>query len=180
MPLSSLSSLLPSWELNTYLYVTSNTLYKDQGVFLFFLFFFVSYLVSSQPATRVRATDALRTVLVITTTLTLPAYHMHKRTATERMVRFSPVRWFFNFPGVDQPLYMLWYGYCLLSLNPLYCDIYWRLTSRRWTKLSKTPKVFHICPASLSLVRPLDPPLKCTMENNEALIIIPSKNTANV
>ena len=40
MPLSSLSSLLPSWELNTYLYVTSNTLYKDQGVFLFFLFFF--------------------------------------------------------------------------------------------------------------------------------------------
>ena len=71
------------------LYVMSNTLYKDHGVFLFFFF-----LVSSQPATRVRATDALRTVLVITTTLTLPACHMHKRTATERMVRFSPVLWF--------------------------------------------------------------------------------------
>ena len=70
----------------------SNTLYKDHGVFLFFFFF---YLVSPKPATRVRATDALRTVLVITTTLTLPAYHMHKRTATERIVRFSPV------PGAD-------------------------------------------------------------------------------
>ena len=169
------SSLLHSWELNTYLYVISNVLYKNIKACPFFF-----YLVSSQPATRVTATDALRTVLVITTTLTLPAYPMHKRTATERMVRFSPVWWFFNFPSVDQPLYMLWYGYCLLSLNPLYCDIYSRLTSRGWTKLSKTPKVFHIFPASLSLVRPLDPPLKCTMENNEALIIIPSKNTANV
>ena len=36
----------------------------------------------------------------------------------------------FNFPGVDQPLYMLWNGYCLLSLNPLYCDIYSSLTPR--------------------------------------------------
>ena len=182
MPLTSLSSLIHSWELNTYLYVISNTLYKDQGVLLFFLFFFffVSYLVSSQPATRVRATDALRTVLVITTTLTLPAYHIHKRTTTERMVRFSPVWWFFNFPGFDQPLYMLWYGYCLLSLNPLYCDIYSRLTSRRWTKISKTPKVFHICPAGLSLSPPLHPPLKYIMENSEVLIKIPSKNTANV
>ena len=173
MPLTSLSSLLHSWELNTYL--ISNTLYKKIKAFPFFF-----YLVSSQPATRVRATDVLRTVLVITTTLTLPAYHMHKRTATERMVRFSPVWWFFNFPGVDQPLYMLWYGYCLLSLNPLNCDIYSRLTSRRWTKLSKTPKVFHICPASLSLARPLHPPLKYIMENSEVLIKIPSKNTANV
>ena len=67
-------------------------MYKDHGVFLFFFFFFFFYLVSSQPATRVRATDALRTVLVITTTLTLPACHMYKRTATERMVRFSPVQ----------------------------------------------------------------------------------------
>ena len=82
-----MSSLFDSSELNTYLYVISNTMYKDRGVSLFFF-----YLVSSQPATRVRATDALRTVLVITMTLTLPAYHMHKRTATERMVRFSPVR----------------------------------------------------------------------------------------
>ena len=39
MPLTSLSSLLHSWELNTYVYVISNTLYKDQGVFLFLLFF---------------------------------------------------------------------------------------------------------------------------------------------
>ena len=69
-----------------------------------FFFFFFFYLVSSQPATRVRATDALRTVLVITTTLTLPAYHMHKRTTTERMVRFSSLQWFFNFPGVSQSL----------------------------------------------------------------------------
>ena len=68
----------------------SNTLYKDHGVFFFFsFFFFFFYLVSSKPATRVRATDVLRTVLVITTTLTLPAYHMHTWTATERMVRFS-------------------------------------------------------------------------------------------
>ena len=37
MPLTSLSSLLHSWELNTYLYVISNTLYKDKGVSLFFL-----------------------------------------------------------------------------------------------------------------------------------------------
>ena len=177
MPLTSPSSLLHSWELNTYLNVMSNTLYKDHGVFLFFFFF---YLVSSQPAARVRATDVLRTVLVITTTLTLPAYHMHKRTATERMVRFSPVRWFFNFPGVDQPLYMLWYGYCLLSLNPLYCDIYSRLTSRRWTKLSKTPEVYYICPAGLRFSPPLDPPLKCITENDDVLIIIKSKKTANV
>ena len=71
----------------------SNILYKDHSVFLFcFSFFFFFYPVSSKPATRVRATDVLRTVLVITTTLTLPAYHVHKRTATERMVRFSPVR----------------------------------------------------------------------------------------
>ena len=120
--------------------------------FFFSFFFFFFYLVSSQPATRVRATDVLRTVLVITTTLTLPAYHMHKRTATERMVRFSPVRWFFNFPGVDQPLYMLWNGYCLLSLNPLYCDIYSSLTPRGWTKLSKTPEVYYICPAGPPLL----------------------------
>ena len=89
MPLTSPSSLLHSWELNTYLNVMSNTLYKDHGVFLFFFFF---YLVSSQPAARVRATDVMRTVLVITTTLTLPAYHMRKRTTTERMVRFSKVQ----------------------------------------------------------------------------------------
>ena len=71
----------------------SNTLYKNHGQFLFFFLF---YLVSSQPATRVRANDALRTVLVITTTFTLPAYHMHKRTATQRMVRFSVIRVLFT------------------------------------------------------------------------------------
>ena len=70
----------------------SNTMYKDHGVFLFFFFFFFFYLVSSQQVTRVIAPDALRTVLVITTTLTLPACHMYKRAATERMVRFSPVQ----------------------------------------------------------------------------------------
>lgn len=37
MPQTSLSSPLHSSELNTYLYVISNTLYKDQGVSLFFL-----------------------------------------------------------------------------------------------------------------------------------------------
>ena len=52
----------------------SNTLYKDHGAFLLFSFFFFFYLVSSKPATRVRATDALRTVLVITTTLTFLQY----------------------------------------------------------------------------------------------------------
>ena len=76
-----------------YFYVMSNTLYKNHGQFLFFFLF---YLVSSQPATRVRANDALRTVLVITTTFTLPAYHMHKRTATQRMVRFSVIRVLFT------------------------------------------------------------------------------------
>ena len=106
-----------------FLYVMSNTLYQDHGEFLFLFLFFFFYLVSSKPATRVRATDALRTVLVITMTLTLPAYHMHKRTATERMVRFSPVQWFFQFSWCWSAI-MLWYGYCLLSLNPLYCNIY--------------------------------------------------------
>ena len=61
---------------------------------------------------------------------------------------------------------MLWYGYCLLSLNPLFCDIYSSLTPRRWTKLSKTPKVYYICPATLRFSPPLDPPLKCITENN--------------
>ena len=70
----------------------SNTLYKDHGMFFFSFFFFFFYLVSSKPPTRARATDALRTVLVIKMALTLPACHMHKRTATERMVRFSPVQ----------------------------------------------------------------------------------------
>ena len=150
--------------------------------FLFFFLFFFFYLVSSQPATRVRSTDALRTVLVITTTLTLPAYQMHKRTATERMVRFSPVQWFFNFPGVSQSL--------CCDTGILYCP--WLLcivtftqvlqSPRRWAKLSKTPKVYYICPAGLSLSPPLDPPLKCMTENNEVLIIIiiKSEKTANV
>ena len=48
MPLTSLSSLLHSWELNTYVYVISNTLYKDQGVFLFLLFFsFLSCIIKA-------------------------------------------------------------------------------------------------------------------------------------
>ena len=149
--------------------------------FFFFSFFFFFYLVSSKPATRVRATDALRRVLVITTTLTLPAYHMHKKTATERMVRFSPVQWFFNFPGVGQPLYY--------DTGIVYCP--WLLciatftqvlqSPRTWTKLCKTSKVYYICPAGLSFSPPLDPPLKCITENNEVLIIITkSKKTANV
>ena len=124
------------------LYVVSNTMYKDHGVFLFFFFFFFFYLVSSQQATRVIAPDALRTVLVITTTLTLPACHMYKRTATERMVRISPVQWFFNFPGVGQPL-SCDTGIVYCPWIHMYCDIFSSLTPRRWTKLSKTPKVYR-------------------------------------
>ena len=136
----------------------------------FFSFFFFFSLGSSQPATRVIAPDALRTVLVITTTLTLPACHMYKRTATERMVRFSPVQWFFNFPGVGQPL-CCDTGIVYCPWIHMYCDIFSSLTPRRWTKLSKTPKVYYICPAGLSFSPPLDPPLKCITENNEMLII---------
>ena len=51
MPLTSLSSLLHSWELNTYLYVMSNTLYKDYGVFLFFSFS-ILYHHSQQPVSE--------------------------------------------------------------------------------------------------------------------------------
>ena len=51
MPLTSLSSLLHSWELNTYLYVMSNTLYKDHGVFLFFSFS-ILYHHSQQPVSE--------------------------------------------------------------------------------------------------------------------------------
>ena len=55
MPLTRLSSLLHSWELNTYLYVMSNTLYKDHGVILFFFFFFsfsILYHHSQQPVSE--------------------------------------------------------------------------------------------------------------------------------
>ena len=75
---------------------------------------------------------------------------------------------------------MRWYGYCLLSLNPLYCNIYSSPTPRGWTKLSKTPEVYYICPAGLRFSPPLDPSLKCITENDEVLIIIKSKKTANV
>ena len=49
MPQTSLSSLLHTWELNTYLYVISNTLYKDQGVSLFFS---ILYHHSQQPVSE--------------------------------------------------------------------------------------------------------------------------------
>ena len=42
MPQTSLSSLLHSWELNTCLYVISNTMYKDRGVSLFFSIFIIT------------------------------------------------------------------------------------------------------------------------------------------
>ena len=49
MPQTSLSSLLHSWELNTYLYVISNTMYKDRGVSLFFS---ILYHHSQQPVSE--------------------------------------------------------------------------------------------------------------------------------
>ena len=51
MPLTSPSSLLHSWELNTYLNVMSNTLYKDHGVFVFFSFS-ILYHHSQQPVSE--------------------------------------------------------------------------------------------------------------------------------
>ena len=86
----------------------------------------------------------------------------------------------FQFPWCWSAI-MLWYGYCLLSLTPCIATFTQVLQSpRRLTKLSKTPKVYYICPAGLSLSPPLDPPLKCITENNEVLIIIiKRKKTAN-
>ena len=46
----SLSSLLHSWELNTNLYVINDTLYKDQGVSLFFS---TLYHHSQQPVSEI-------------------------------------------------------------------------------------------------------------------------------
>ena len=57
MPLTSLSSLLHSWELNTYLYVMSNTLYKDRGVFLFFFLFLSCIITASSPCQSHRCTE---------------------------------------------------------------------------------------------------------------------------
>ena len=154
MPLTSLYSLLHSWELNTYLYVMSNTSCKDHGAFLFFFFFFsfsILYHQSQQPVSE----------------LPMPWGQCLLSQRHWLYLHITCTRGFFNFPGVDQPLYMLWNGYCLLSLNPLYCDIYSSLTPRGWTKLSKTPEVYYICPAGLRFSPPLDPPLKCITENDE-------------
>ena len=171
------SSLLHSWELNSYLYVISNILYKNIKACPFF--FLSCIITASNPCHSYRCPED-SACYHNDTHFTCVSHAQEDSNRKNGEIFSSTV--IFQFSWCWSAI-MLWYGYCLLSLNPLYCDIYSRLTSRRWTKLSKTPKVlkvFHICPASLSLVRPLDLPLKCIMENNEALIIIPSKNTTNV
>ena len=50
----SLSSLLHSWELNTNLYVINDTLYKDQGVSLFFI---SCIITASNPCQRYRCPE---------------------------------------------------------------------------------------------------------------------------
>ena len=178
MPLTSLSSLLHSWELNTYVYVISNTLYKDQGVFLFLLFFsFLSCIIkANNPCQSYRCPED-SSCYHNDTHFTCVSHAQEDSNRKNGETFFRTV--IFQFSWCWSAI-MLWYGYCLLSLNPLYCDIYSRLTLRRWTKISKTPKVFHICSVGLSLAPSLHPPLKCIMDNNEVLIKIPSKNTANV
>ena len=123
------------------LYVMSNTMYKDHGVFLFFFFFFLflsCIITASNPCHSSRCPED-SSCYHNDTDFTCVS-HVQEDSKRKNGEIFSSTV-IFQFSWCWSAI-MLWYGYCLLSLNPLFCDIYSSLTPRRWTKLSKTPKVY--------------------------------------
>ena len=135
------------------LYVMSNTLYRRSWRVPFFSFFFLflsCIITASNPCQSYRCPED-SSCYHNDTHFTCVSYAQEGSNRKNGEIFSSTV--IFQFSWCWSAI-MLWYGYCLLSLNPLFCDIYSSLTPRRWTKLSKTPKVYYICPAGLSFSLP--------------------------
>ena len=98
-----------------YFYVMSNTLYKNHGQFLFF-FCSILYHHSQQPVSE----------------QTMPWGQFLLSQRHSLYLRITCTRGQQHKEWWD----FLWYGYCLLSLTPLYFDIYSSLTVT--SKVNKT------------------------------------------
>ena len=102
------------------LYVMSNTMYKDHGVFLFFFFFFLflsCIITASNPCQSYRCPED--SACYHNDTHFTCVSHVQEDSNRKNGEIFSSTV-IFQFSWCWSAI-MLWYGYCLLSLNPLYC-----------------------------------------------------------
>ena len=138
MLLKSLSS--HGWELNIYLYVMSNTLYKDHGVFFFsfFFFLFLSCIIKATNPCQSNRCPEDSSCYQNGTHFTCVSHAQEDSNRKNGEIFSSTVIFNVTFPGVGQPLCCDTGIVCCPLILCIATFTQVLQSPRRCTKLSKT------------------------------------------